>query len=114
MTIAADIVTTLGATLSNRLYPMVAPAGVAAPYGVYQQVSGVPITHLSGQSNRTNYRFQVDIFARDKIALDALAVSVMAAMDAATLFKSICLNSTELFEDPAMYFRVTMDFSIWQ
>ena len=114
MTIAADIVTTLGATLSSKLYPMVAPAGVVAPYGVYQQVSGVPITHLSGQSNRTNYRFQVDVFGREKIALDALAVSVMAAMDAATLFDSICLNSAELFEDPAMYFRVTMDFSIWQ
>ena len=114
MTIAADIVTTLGATLSNRLYPLVAPAGVAAPYGVYQMVSAVPITHFSGQSNRTNYRFQVDLFGREKIALDALAVSVMAAMDAASLFKSICVNATELFEDPAMYFRVTMDFSIWQ
>jgi hypothetical protein len=114
VTIAADIVTTLGATLSNKLYPMVAPAGVAAPYGVYQMVSAVPITHLSGQSNRTNYRFQVDIFARDKIALDALAVSVMAAMDAASLFDSVCLNAAELFEDPAMLFRVTLDFSVWQ
>jgi len=114
VTIAADIVTTLGATLSNRLYPMVAPAGVAAPYAVYQMISAVPITHFSGQSNRTNYRFQVDCFGREKIALDALAVAVMAAMDAATLFDSICLNSAELFEDPAMYFRVTMDFSIWQ
>jgi len=114
MTIAADIVTTLGATLSDKLYPMVAPAGVVAPYGVYQCVSAVPITHFSGQSDRTNYRFQVDLFGREKIALDALAVSVQAAMDAATLFDSVCINAMELFEDPANYFRVTMDFSIWQ
>lgn len=114
MTIAADIVTTLGATLSSKLYPMVAPAGVVPPYGIYQMVSAVPVTHFSGQSDRTNYRFQVDLFGREKIALDALAVSVRAAMDSAALFKSVCINSAELFEDPAMYFRVTMDFSVWQ
>ena len=114
MSIAADLVTTLGATLSNKLYPMVAPAGVAAPYAVYQFVSGVPITHFSGQSNRTNWRVQIDIFGRDFIALDTLAENVKAAMDAASLFDSVCLNAAELFEDPAMLFRVTLDFSVWQ
>ena len=114
MTIAADIVTTLGATLSSKLYPMVAPAGVVAPYGVYQFVSGVPITHFSGQSNRTNWRVQIDMFGRDYMALDTLAENVKAAMDAASLFDSVCLNAAELFEDPAMFFRVTLDFSVWQ
>ena len=77
-------------------------------------ISAVPVTHLSGQSNRTNYRFQVDLFGREKIPLDVLSVAVMAAMDSASLFKSVCINAMELFEDPAMYFRITMDFSVWQ
>ena len=114
MTIAADIVTTLGATLSNRLYPMVAPAGVAAPYGVYQFVSGVPITHFSGQSNRTNWRVQIDMFGRDYMALDTLAENVKAAMDAASLFKSVCQNETSLYEDPAQFYRIMLEFSVWQ
>ena len=114
MTIAADIVTTLGATLSNKLYPMVAPAGVAAPYAVYQFVSGVPITHFSGQSNRTNWRVQIDIFGRDFIALDTLAENVKAAMDAASLFKSVCQNETSLYEDPAQFYRIMLEFSVWQ
>jgi Protein of unknown function (DUF3168) len=113
-TAAQDVVTTLGATLSNRLYPSVAPAGVVAPYGVYQMVSGVPITHLSGQSDRTNWRLQVDLFGRDKIALDVLAENVKAAMDTATLFKSICQNQADLYEDPAQFYRIAMDFSIWR
>ena len=113
-TAAQDVVTTLGATLSNKLYPSVAPAGVVAPYAVYAMVSGVPITHLSGQSDRTNWRCQVDLFGRDKIALDALAESVKAAMDAATLFKSVCMNHLDLWEDPALYYRISLDFSIFR
>jgi len=114
MTIAADLVTTLSGTFSGKFYALVAPATVVAPYAVYQMVSAVPITHLSGQSDRTNYRFQVDCFGREKIALDALATATRLAMDGSSLFKSVCINSMELFEDPAMYFRITMDFSIWQ
>jgi Protein of unknown function (DUF3168) len=113
-TAAQDVVTTLGATLSNRLYPSVAPAGVTAPYGVYAMVSGVPITHFSGQSDRTNWRCQIDIFGRDKITLDALAESVKTTMDGATLFKSVCLNQLDLYEDPAQFYRISLDFSLFR
>jgi len=113
MSIAADLVTTLGATFSNRLYPSVAPAGVAAPYGVYQMVSAVPQTALTGTPNLTNARFQIDLFGREKIALDALAEAVKTAMGGATLFKSICLNQLDLYEDPAQFYRISLDFSVW-
>ena len=113
MSIATDLVTTIGGVISGRLYPAVAPAGVAAPYGVYQLVAGVPVSDLSGQSNRTNSRFQIDLFGREKLALDTLAESVKAAMDAATLFKSVCILQQDLYEDPAQYYRVSIDFSIW-
>jgi len=111
--IAADLVTTLTTALSGRLYPSVAPAGVVAPYGVYQLVVGLPITHLSGQSNRTNSHYQVDLFGRDKAALDALADTVKAAMDAATLFDSTCISQQDLYEDPAQFYRVMLEFSLW-
>ena len=113
MTIAADLVTTLTSTLSGRFYPSVAPAGVTAPYAVYSMVSGIPVNDLAGQSNLTNARFQVDIFDRNKAALDALAVQIQSDMNSATLFKSVCLNKMDLWEDPSQYYRVMMDFSIW-
>ena len=113
MSIAADLVTTHGATISNRLYPSVAPAGVAAPYGGYQMVSAVPQTALTGTPNLTNARFQIDLFGREKIALDALAEAVKTAMGGATLFKSICLNQLDLYEDPAQFYRISLDFSVW-
>lgn len=113
MSIAADLVTTLGATLSNRLYPSVAPAGVTAPYGVYQMVSGVPLTSFDGMMPTTNARFQIDLFGREKIALDTLAESVKTAMDGATLFKSVCQNQMDLYEDPAQFYRILLDFSVW-
>jgi hypothetical protein len=113
MTISADLVTTLGATLSNRLYPSVAPAGVTVPYGVYQMISSVPLTSFQGMMATANARFQVDLFGREKIALDALAESVKAAMDAASLFKSVCVNQMDLYEDPAQFYRIVLDFSVW-
>ncbi|MBK7082353.1 MAG: DUF3168 domain-containing protein [Betaproteobacteria bacterium] len=111
--IAADLVTTLTGVLSGRLYPSVAPAGVVAPYAVYQLVSGVPVSDLSGQSNCTNSRFQLDLFGREKLALDTLAESVKVAMNAATLFKSVCVLQQDTYEDPAAFYRVTLDFSLW-
>jgi hypothetical protein len=113
-TAAEDVISTLGATLANRLYPAVAPAGVVAPYAVYQMVSGVPVTHLTGQSDMTNWRLQVDLFGREKIPLDSLAEGVKSAMDGAALFKSVCQNQMDLYEDPAQYYRVMLDFSIWR
>lgn len=111
--IGADLVTTLTATLSGRIYPSVAPAGVVAPYAVYQLVAGVPVNDMAGQSNRTNSRYQVDLFGPNKAALDALADSVKAAMNAATLFKSLCVLQQDIYEDPAQFYRISMDFSLW-
>jgi hypothetical protein len=111
--IAADLVTTLTTALSGRLYPSVAPAGVTAPYAVYQLVSGIPVSDLLGQSDRTNSHYQIDLFGRDKSALDTLADAVKSAMDAATLFKSICTLQQDTYEDPAQFYRVSLDFSIW-
>lgn len=111
--IAEDLVSTIGSLISGGLYPSVAPNGVTAPYGVYTLVAGVPQSYVYGAPNLTNSRYQVDLFARDKATVDTLAETVKAAMDAATLFKSVCQLQQDIFEDPAAFYRVTLDFSIW-
>jgi hypothetical protein len=111
--IAADLITTLTGVLSGRLYPSVAPAGVVAPYAVYQLVSGIPVSDLLGQADRTNSHYQIDLFGRDKGALDVLADGVKAAMNGAGLFKSVCTMQQDVYEDPAQFYRVILDFSIW-
>lgn len=111
-TAAQDIVTTLSATFSGRIYPSVAPAGVTAPYAVYQLVSAVPVNDFDGASTLTFSRFQVDIFGREKIAVDLLAENAKTAMDAASLFKSLCLIQQDIWEDPAQFYRVSLDFEI--
>ena len=72
-----------------------------------------PQTALTGTPNLTNARFQIDLFGREKIALDTLAEGVKTAMLGATLFKSICLNQMDLYEDPAQFYRISLDFSVW-
>jgi hypothetical protein len=118
-----DIVATLGPVLSGRIYPSVAPARVVqpangatpAPYGIYQRVSGGEITYIDGARDTVvNARYQVDTFGREKAALNTIAADIKEAMNEATLFKSICLDERDDFEDAVQMYRVSMDFSIWK
>lgn len=114
MSIAADLVTTLGGIFDGKLFPSVKQAMASAPYAVYQLVDGIPETYLDGMSGEGVSRFQVDIFATQKQEVDSLAEDAKEAMDAATLFSSTCVSQQDLFEDPVNLYRVSLDFSVRQ
>ena len=113
-TAAEDLTTTLGPVFSGRFHPSVAKAGTSAPYAVWMLVSAVPLSDFEGATDLTNWRFQIDIFGREKLEVDELAEAAKTAMDAATLFKSVCLNQQDIWEDPAQYYRVMLEFSVWR
>ncbi len=116
MSLEADLVTTLGPVFSGRFYPMVAPATQNQPpyYAVYQLISGIDEEMLDGATpNLKNARYQVSVFGREMAQLIALVATAKAAMTAATLFKSTCLNELDSFEDPALLYGKLIDFSIW-
>ena len=111
-----DFVATLSGTFGGRLYASVAPAsaGTNAPYATYLQVSGVPETPMDGSApSLVNARFQLDIFGRDKLAINTLAKAAESAMNSASRFKSVCVNQMDNFEEPQILYRVMRDFSIW-
>lgn len=114
MSIEADLVTTLGPVFSGRFYPMVAPANVTPPYAVYQLVSGIPESTVDGATpNLTNARYQISMFGREMLALVNLVLDAKDAMNAALLFKSVCMNEMDEFDDPALLYGKLVDFSIW-
>ena len=112
--IAEDLVATIGPLISGGFFASVAPNGTVTPYGVYTLVAGVPQSYVSGYVGITNARYQIDLFDRDKATVDALAETVKSAMQTATLFKSVCQLQQDIFEDPAPFYRVSLDFSLWQ
>jgi len=114
MSLEADLKTTLRPVFANGFFPMVAPAKTVAPYAVYQLISGVPENSIDGATpNLTNAHYQVNIFGRDVDALIDLVQDAKDAMLAASLFKSVCINEMDSFEDPALLYGKQLEFSIW-
>jgi hypothetical protein len=121
VTIAASLFNTLGghAGLSTlvgaRVYPDIAPMGVASPYVVWSEVGNAPQNNLSGAAPDThNYRVQVVALAATALQARNVAAQIRLAMAAATEFKSIEVDyaSTD-FEEGSKVFGVRVDFSIW-
>lgn len=52
----------LGST-PMRFFRNEAPKGVAAPYAVFQQISGTPENYLAGRPDIDDYRMQIDVYA---------------------------------------------------
>ena len=121
MTIAASIFNTLGghaglsALVGVRIYPDVAPIGVATPYVIWSEVGNAPMNNLSGGvPDVNNYRVQVVCLAATALQARNAADQVRAAMAAATEFKSQEVDYASAdFEDGSKVYGVRADFSVW-
>ncbi|MBN3852810.1 DUF3168 domain-containing protein [Paraburkholderia sp. Ac-20340] len=73
----------LKGVLSMPVYPDDAPNGAKPPYAVYQAVSGVDFTTLSGANTLQNCRMQIAIWSADKgetvSAMQAARVALIEA-----------------------------------
>ena len=120
MSVQADIYATLGqyaglsAMVGARIYPDVAPEGVAVPYCVWQEVSTVPINALDGHNGLNNFRIQVVSIGVTALISRNVAAQVRAAMAAATLFKSLEVDfGSADFEVGSKMLGARSDFSLW-
>ena len=115
MTVESDLFALLSTLAGGRVYPDVAPAGVAKPYITYQQVGGQSLSYIDPSvPNAKNGRFQVNVWGTTRLAVAALALSIEYTMLAATVFQARPLGSPAAVyeEDPPM-FGTRQDFSIW-
>ena len=82
-TCAADpAVTALLGTSPVRLFPFgMAPAGVAKPYAVWQQVGGSPENYLMGVPDIDSVTLQVDVYATTTSSAKAVAAALRDAIE---------------------------------
>jgi hypothetical protein len=96
----------------DRVYPLIAPDAVAAPYVIFQRISASTENILSGSSGLINTRIQVDVYA----ATYAQAQGVAAAIDglmATWTVQNVSVLSQDFYEPEAKMHRVLTDYSIW-
>lgn len=115
MTVEASIFQALRALADGRCYPDMAPAGVARPYIVYQQIGGQAPTFIErAQPSKKNGRFSVNVWADTRMNAAAMNLQIEAAMVAATAFDAKPLGAPSSVRDVETgYFGAMQDFSVW-
>lgn len=96
--------------VGDRVYPIVAPEGTAAPYIIYTRISSAPTVDLSGATRAEDHRVQVDVYADTFAGVHTLADAAQAALADAGMPLGVNLDTQD--QDTGL-FRVSFDQSIW-
>lgn len=113
MAIEGDLQALLAPLVSGRCYPIINTSDIVQlPYITYQVISNVPTVSLDGPSGLENRRIQIDAFAFSYGAMKALETSIKKTMAGSTIV-NVPLLSMEQYEEDALAYRATLDFSIW-
>ena len=112
-TCAADpAVTALLGTSPVRLFPFgMAPAGVAKPYAVWQQVGGSPENYLMGVPDIDSVTLQVDVYATTTSSAKAVAAALRDAIE--PVAHVVAWRGESLDAETGNY-RVSFDVDWWQ
>lgn len=115
MTIEAQVFQALRQLVGGRVYPDLAPAGVARPYIVYQQVGGDVVNFLDRTiPSKRNSRMQVCAWADARIEASTLIEHAELALRAAIGLKAVTLGGPVWTYDEETTLRgARQDFSLW-
>lgn len=110
----------LSALVGGRIFPDIAPQEAGAPFVVWQEVSLQTPQDLNGTAvsgGVDNYRLQITSWAttvRGGSIARTVDAQVRAAMQAATGFKSLLIDSRAMpYEADTRRHGIQSDFSVW-
>lgn len=88
MSFESDLYAALGALVSNRAYPDIAPQGATLPCIVYQQIGGQAFAFLeSAMPSKKAALVQIRTWAATRLAANALARSIEDALVESTTLR---------------------------
>ena len=115
MTVEADIFTLLGALVSNRVSPDVAPPGTEKPYITYQQVGGDVVSFMeTAMPSKRNGRFQINVWDTTRLSASALMRQAEVALVTSTALRAEVLGgAVSTYEEETQLYGSRQFFSIW-
>ena len=110
----APLTALIGSGSSCRAYPDEAPQDAAYPLIVIVRIAGIPDVALSGPTNLLNCRYQFSCWGEVFDTVTDVADKLAAAVQAATAFQKVPLNSYAGPVEPELklYHRI-VEFSTW-
>lgn len=105
----------LEALVARRVYPDVAPTGVAKPYIVYQEISGeAPVFLEQASPSKKNGRFQIVVWAATRLEASAISLEIESAMVMATAFQAKPIGGrTAAYDEDTRLRGTRQDFTVW-
>jgi hypothetical protein len=103
----------VSAIVNGRVFPVMIPQGETIPSVTYQRISSVHEHTLQGYAHVENPRIQVDCWAETYNEAKSLFYAVKMAIFASPLLTATLISDEDIFEDGALIYRVSGDFSIW-
>jgi hypothetical protein len=105
----------LAGLVAGRVYPIRIDDAPVYPCIRYTSVNRNYINTLCGQSNLSESRYRVDIFATTIKEAEQLAASALSIMRGASFeFKNTPLSSNDGYEPSIGVYRKSLDFQIWE
>jgi len=116
MSVEADV-TSILKTLCPRVFPDVAPAGVARPYVTYSGIGGKPMRFLDNTAgDKRNTIMQVNVWSSTRLETMTLIRAIEDALCASSTLTAVPMDEPfSAYEDdaePPLY-GANQDFSIY-
>ena len=105
------------AFIGTRLFPLVAPEGVAKPFCTYQKISNARAYTFSKTSPVSRARIQLDCWGDSYSQVKGLASEISTALeawDSTEILTAQQQNESDGYEPDTKLFRVSVDFFIWE
>ncbi len=114
MSAEATIHALLSGLVATRVFPDVAPSGVARPFIVYQQVGGQGLVYAEGDMpNRENARMQIACWATTRSQAISLAQQAEALICASVLMARPMGARVSVHEEDTNLYGARQDFDCW-
>ncbi|MFA5866917.1 MAG: DUF3168 domain-containing protein [Actinomycetota bacterium] len=104
------------ALVAARIYPLVAPEGVAAPFVIYQRISTRVVHAMSTDPSLESPRFQVSARGSSYASAKTVETQILAALrdyTDATIQRAFYENKADLYEPDTKLYHIPVDFIIW-
>lgn len=113
MSTESDLQSLLGALVSGRCYPLVAPDPVIKPYITFQVINDDDLTALDGPIGTNNKRIQVNAWATTYGGAKTLKDSIKAAMAGSSIVNLPIPSLGDTYDPETKLHGQIMEFSIW-
>jgi len=115
--------TAITALVGRKIYPVIAPQNVVAPYIVVFKVDGPRDHSHDGASHLANPRFQLSVFSTTYSEAKAIAAALQAALEGYTgtmggaggvaVNGVFYENETDLYEPDTKLYHIAVDYKMW-